>query len=163
MLEENKTLASMKHQLIGRNSNHAVKLESISLLHSFFTELSDEGEPHATKVVRTRARIALRDDDDIIELPSCYSKRSLYCRMMFSMGWVVKADNNGNFGKLGDYTERVFDEEWVEGVSAAASPFSFETFRKFWLVNYCKLRIRKPSYDTGRSRTTPVLEHETLL
>ena len=63
------------------------------------------------------------------------------------MGWLVNAETNGNFGKVGDYTERVVGEEWVEGVSAAASPFSFEIFRKFWLVNYCKLRIRKPSYD----------------
>lgn len=67
---------------------------------------------------------------------------------MFTMGWEVKADNNGHFGKLGNYTARIVDEDWVERVSIPVSHFSFETFRRYWLVYYPKLKVRKPSYDT---------------
>ena len=67
---------------------------------------------------------------------------------MFLMGWAVNADNKGHFGKLINYAERGFDEEWLQGVLIPVSPFSFETFQKYWLVHFPKLKIGKPSYDT---------------
>ena len=36
----------------------------------FFSALEKEAEPHATKVVQTQLGIALRDDDDTIDLQS---------------------------------------------------------------------------------------------
>ena len=77
-------------------------------------------------MVRTRVGVALRDDDDILELPSSYSKRSLYSRLMYSWGWVVKPDGRGNFGKTSNDEVRDFDgEDWVEGESEIVSPISF--------------------------------------
>ena len=64
------------------------------------------------------------------------------------MGWAVQAKNKGHFGNLGIYAESGFDGEWLEGVSIPISPFSFEMFRKYWLVHFPKLKIGKPSYDT---------------
>ena len=83
------------HKLNGAPSNNSTKQQTIDKMRNFFIALEEEGEPHATKVVRTRVGIALRDDDDILELPSSYSKRSLYCRLMYSWGWVVKASGRG--------------------------------------------------------------------
>ena len=75
------------HALTGKPGNNAMKASMIKRLHYFFSELEEEAEPHATKVVRTRACVALRDDDEIIELPSSYLKRGLYIRLMLEMGW----------------------------------------------------------------------------
>ena len=67
---------------------------------------------------------------------------------MLKLGWSVSEDNNGSFGKLRDYEERKFDEDWVEGVNTPDTLFSFATFLRYWSVHYPKLKIRKPCYDT---------------
>ena len=59
-------------------------------MHKLFRALEEDAEPHATHVVRTRARVALREDDDNVELPSSYSKRGIYVRLMLEMGWNAK-------------------------------------------------------------------------
>ena len=146
-IENGRTSAAL-HGLIGRKSNNSTKKKSIDHMEDFFRKLEEEGEPHATRVVRTACKVALRDDDDITELPSSYSKRQLYCRLMLELGWSVVADNNGSFGKLRDYEERKFDEDWVEGVNTPETPFTFSTFLEYWKTHYPKLKIRKPSYDT---------------
>ena len=145
---ENGRASAATHGLIGRKSNNATKKKSIEHMENFLVKLQDEGEPHATRVIRTACQVALRDDDDITELPSSYTKRQLYCRLMYEMGWSVVAHNNGSFGKLRDYQERKFGEDWVEGVDTPETPFSFTTFLQYWSVHYPKLKIRKPSYDT---------------
>ena len=99
------------HALTGKPSNNAMKASMIKRLHDFFSELEEEAEPHATKVVRTRARVALRDDDEIVELPSSYSKRGLYVRLMLELGWKVTCDGQGSFGKLIDYEPRAYDDD----------------------------------------------------
>ena len=139
---------ALLHGLKGKGSNNAMKGMIVEKLNEFLAGLEKEGEPHATKVVRTRTGVALRDDDDIIELPSSYSKRNLYARFMLMLGWKVKPDGAGNFGKLRDYEPRPFDEDWVDGEATPVSPCSFESFRRFWLEHYPKLKIREPSYDT---------------
>ena len=136
------------HASTGKASNNAMKESTIKRLHDFFSALEEEAEPHATKVVRTRARVALRDDDEIVELPSSYSKRGLYAKLMLEWGWTVMCDGRGNYGKLSDYEARAYGDDWVEGVDEAVSPISFATFLKFWSVHYAKLKIRSPSYDT---------------
>lgn len=75
MLDQKKTLESMKHKLIGRSLNDKMKMESIAIiLNKLFVNLCDEGEPHATKVVRTHDHIAPSDTDDIVELLSSFTK-----------------------------------------------------------------------------------------
>ena len=136
------------HGLTGQKSNHQTKEYKLESMRIFFSASEKEAEPHATKVVRTKTGIALRDNDDSVDLPSCYSKRSLYCKLMHLWGWVCRADGWGNFGKLQDYEGRSFDEFWVAGELEIISPITYSTFFSFWAINYPKLKIRSPSYDT---------------
>ena len=131
-----------------QTSNHQTKEYKLDSMRIFFSALEKETEPHATKVVRTKTGIALRDNDDSVDLPSCYSKRSLYCKLMHLWGWVCRADGRGSFGKLKDYEARSFDEFWVAGECEIISPITYSTFFSFWAINYPKLKIRSPSHDT---------------
>ena len=136
------------HKLTGEPSNHGTKEYKLDSMRIFFSALEKEAEPHATKVVRTKTGIALRDDDDTIDLPSSYSKRGLYCKLMHLWGWNCKVDGRGSFGKRCNYEARSYDEFWVEGVDEAIYPISYSTFHCFWDLHYPKLKIRSPSYDT---------------
>ena len=52
-------------------SNKAMNGRIVKELHDFFHNLGENhSEPHTTKVVRTTTGIALRNDDEIVELPS---------------------------------------------------------------------------------------------
>lgn len=85
----------------------------IHRMHNLFHASEEEAEPHATKVVRTRAHVVLREDDGNVELPSSYSKGGLYVRLMLEMGWNAKRDGHGNFGKLCDYEARDYRDDYV--------------------------------------------------
>ena len=94
-------IAAPAHLLTGKKSNKAMKGRIVEELHDFFHDLGENhSEPHATKVVRTTTGIALRNDDEIVELPSCFSKRQLYCKFLYGCGWVVKPKGNGSFGLI---------------------------------------------------------------
>ena len=137
------------HMLLGRKSNSSLKGETFAKLMSYFKNLQEnKGEPHATKVIRTRLRVALRNNDDIVELPSSYTKRQLYAKFLFECGWLVKPKGNGSFGPMSEYTIRLDSEEWTEADNGRIPPCSFETFRQLWSSKFPKLRIRSPSYDT---------------
>ena len=59
------------HKLTGQKSNHQTadyKLDSMRIL---FSALEKEAEPHATKFLRTTTVIALRNNYDSLDLPSC--------------------------------------------------------------------------------------------
>ena len=132
------------HGLTGQKSNHQTKEYKLESMRIFFSALEKEAEPHATKVVRTKTGIALRDNDDSVDLPSCYSKRSLYCKLMHLWGWVCKVDGQGSFGKTHDCEERSYGEFWVEGECKPILPISYATFHGFWDMHYPKLKIRFP-------------------
>ena len=51
-IENGRTSAAL-HGLIGRKSNNSTKKKSIDHMEDFFRKLEEEGEPHATRVVRT--------------------------------------------------------------------------------------------------------------
>ena len=115
----------------------------------FLRDLQRKGEPHATRVVRTISGIGLRDAEvDVVDLPSCYTKRQLYARFLHEIGWIVRPKVNGSFGKIADYEQRPFDEFWIEGEDVPTPACSFETFRAFWAKNFPKLKIRSPVYNT---------------
>ena len=57
-----------------------------------------EGDPYATRFVRTLAECDVRDEEDgILELPPSYTKRKLYERFCFENGWIARADAKGNY------------------------------------------------------------------
>ena len=118
-------------------------------LHDFFHNLRENySEAHATKVVRTTTGIALRNDDEIVELPSCFSKRQLYCKFLYECGWVVKPKGNGSFGPIKEYDLQKDGDDWVGTDENRIAPCSFSTFCIFWHKNFPKLQIRLPAYDT---------------
>ena len=134
------------HKITGEPSNHVTKEYKLGSMRIFFSVLEKEAEPRSTKVVRTKIGIALRDDDDTIDLPPSYSTRGLYCKPMHLWGWNCKVDGRGSFGKRCNYEARSYDEFWVEGVNEAIYPISYSTFHCFWDLHYPKLNIRSPSY-----------------
>ena len=70
-----------------------------------------EGEFHATRFAREGACLMIRDgNSDVIELPSCYSKRQVYARCCYERGWDPRATAKGTHGKTQDYPKRVFDD-----------------------------------------------------
>ena len=81
----------------------------------FLLGLEPEVEPHASRTVRRHVVIALRDDDFNVELPTCYSRRSLYERWVFSRGLVCKADCDGNYGPMSNYHLREPDGDLFDG------------------------------------------------
>ena len=72
------------HGLANRRSNHALKTADMELLHDYFFSLHALAAPCETKLVtglsadRQHVSVKLKDADaDLVELPSCHSKRSL--------------------------------------------------------------------------------------
>ena len=107
-------IAAPAHLLTGKKSNKAMKGRIVKGLHDFFHGLAENhSESHATKVVRTTTGIALRNDDEIVELPSCFSKRQLYCKFLEGCGWVVKPKGNGSFGPIKEYDLQKDGDDWV--------------------------------------------------
>jgi hypothetical protein len=117
---------------------------------TFLTELGrNRGESYATRFVRERTSVGLRKDEEgLIELPSCLSKRGLYKQFCFERGHVLVASAKGNFGCMDDFSPRPYDEDfWPEGsVTLPVVPWS--TFGKVWEERLPKLRIRRKCEDT---------------
>ena len=58
------------NKFTGEPSNHGTKEYKLESIHILFSASEKEAEPHATNVVRTKTGIALREDDDTINLLS---------------------------------------------------------------------------------------------
>ena len=129
-----------KHLLIGSKSNGAIKGLIVEKLHdNFFSLQLHHTEPHATKVFLKMTGIALRNNDDIAELPRSFTKRQMYCNFLFGLGWCVKPKGNGIFGPIREYELREDSYDWVGTAENQIHPCSFEKFRMFWLAHYPKL------------------------
>jgi hypothetical protein len=98
------------HGLAGKAGNRLDdSLET--LLEGYFTKLLTLAMPRATQIIRTLVRdqviTELKDDDeDIQELPSHMSKRSLYDQLLLQIGWKNTYDGKS----------RIVDQQPVEGV-----------------------------------------------
>jgi hypothetical protein len=119
----------------------------------FFDDLTQQGESHATRVVREKTKVGLRDGDvDLVELPSAMTKRNLYEQFCFSRGYKMQVSANGSYGPLklaevrGGHAD-ADDESWPVG-SIPLPICSYGYFWKFWKKEYPKLGIRPPSRDT---------------
>ena len=129
-----------KHLLIGSKSNGAIKGLIVEKIHDNFVSIQlHHTKPHATKVFRTTTGIAFRNDDDISELPSSFTKRQIYYNFLFGLRWCVKLKGNGSFGPLREYELRDDSDDLVGTAENPIHPCSFETFRMCWLTHYPKL------------------------
>lgn len=110
------------------------------ILADFFEDMKGFAGPRATRIVRdlVRGKVAmkLRDDDaDLLELPTSFTKRNLYCRYVVEQGWTFKLDSTG----------RVVDKTAVD--EDLDEPASWPTFLTFWKKNHPKLVIPNASED----------------
>jgi hypothetical protein len=80
-------------------------------------------------------------DVELIELPACQSKRSLYRSFLHEQGWTVSFDSKSRkvSKKLLDTTNK----EEQEG----SAPISWPTFCHFWKQHYSKIVIQRPAED----------------
>ena len=74
-------------------------------------------------------------DAEIVELPTHYSKRGLYVRFYWEIGWELERKQHG------DYV--------VAGKPVTNRPMlDWRTFRRFWRTEFPKLILSKPRVDT---------------
>ena len=66
------------HAITGRTKTSSNRgrsnTELRNSLSDFFTSMSDYAEPHPSQIVRTKTGLELRDDDNVIKLPSSTPK-----------------------------------------------------------------------------------------
>ena len=66
-------------------------------IHEFFHEMKQFATPTATRVVREETGTGLRDgEENNVELPTFWSKRSVYGRFCFERGYVITSTHRGN-------------------------------------------------------------------
>jgi len=107
------------------------------------TSMLEAAEVPATRMVRCLTGVSLRKDEEgLVELPSYFTKRSLYKRFMYEGGWVVKTNAKGNYVAA---TERD-DEHWTADDKLQAL-MSWTSFRIYWREHFPNLRIRSKSED----------------
>jgi hypothetical protein len=122
------------HGLTGKAGNKVDKSMAL-VLSDFFNDILQLATPRATLVIRTLVReqveTELRDDDEeIVELPSHMTKRSLYDRLLFELGWKYTYDAKS----------RVIAKVALEGVEQHDPP-SWTSFRRYWTKHHPKLFI----------------------
>ena len=110
-------------------------------LHEFFHQMEQFATPQATRFVREETGAGLRDGEEgVLELPSSWSKRSVYGRFCFERGIVVTSTHTGNILKA----ERS-DPGWDPNNKKPIC--SWWAFLKFWEKEYKNIRIASPSAD----------------
>jgi len=126
------------HAQTGKRSHNWNK-DSDDLLHDFFIKLEGLAAPRATRVVRDvvgdKVDVTLRDDGDEIELPTYYTKRSLYKQLAADLKWEVSSTSKGNI------TKKQLNDSTVDKLP------SWRTFTRFWKRHYSHIRIPRPSED----------------
>jgi hypothetical protein len=105
------------------------------LMKRYFEELLLLAQPRETLVIRSLVRdmvvTELREDDqDIVELPSHMTKRSLYDRLLLQVGWKYTYDSKG----------RIIHQQEVEGTEQQKAP-AWSSFRRYWAKHHPKLFI----------------------
>ena len=130
-------------------------IEVYESLNTFFSELKQEAQPFATRIIREQTGLTTRDDDpDDVLLPPHFSKHQMYARWCYSQGWIVEKASSAKttYKSLADFTPRPHDDDediplWPEG-STGLKPVSWPTFLRYWKRNFPHLKIRKNGADT---------------
>jgi hypothetical protein len=128
-----------EHGLAGKGSNRSMNSDFDILLTDFFETMKEFALPRATRLVRglvaDQVAVDVRDaDEELLELPTSFSKRSLYNRFLNEIGWTFKYDS------VGRVIEKVSEGD-------LAKPPSWATFLEFWKKYYNKLVIPNAAED----------------
>ena len=150
--ESSKASGPVSHGNIG-NKNRSVNSCRTSAKPSVVSFLSDVrdsyGEAYATRFVREVTGLSLRrDEENLVELPSRFTKRKLYAEYCFSRGYQVKANATGSYGKVSNYALRCYEDLlWPEG-SIPLPVCSWKGFLSIWKEEFSYMKIRNPCEDT---------------
>lgn len=148
------------------NKSSSCTQRIIDYLYEIFRE---EGETHATRIVRLETKVGLRDHDySIMHLPSYYIKRKLYEQFCYVSGWEIKSASDGSYPPITQFPKRMNDNTkwnddtstnlnddtitnnmslWPEG-SESLPVCSWHSFLRIWKSYMPNLKIRSPSLDT---------------
>ena len=112
-------------------------------LHKFFHQMKQFGQTKSTRFVREETGTGLRDGEniDLLELPSCWSKRSVYSRFCLERGYVVTSSHSGIIKRK----KRGEDDDW--NVAHTKTVCGWSTFLRFWDQNYPLIRLASPAAD----------------
>jgi len=143
-----------RHGLYGEVSNR-LNATQHEHLGTFFEDVKQLAAPRATRIVRSLVKTHVdkavllgeysaitdtRDDDeDVIELPTCYSKRALFGRLYKDHGWTLKFDNVGRLVSKDPVTDAV--------QTPKKDLPSWWTFLEYWNHNYPKVVCQRPRED----------------
>jgi hypothetical protein len=128
-----------KGKLLGNAKRFADEVKDD--LHEFFAQIRQFATPRATRVVREETGSGLRDgEEELVELPTFWSKRGVYARFCSERGYVISCTARGNIVK----TERS-DPEW--NVQNKKTICSWHAFLQFWDRNYPMIRLSSPAAD----------------
>jgi len=129
------------HAHTATQSNNANRKVNSNLMY-FFEDMTKLGCPRATLFVRDivgdRIHHSMRQtQEDLIELPTAMSKRSIYGRFLREKGWKYKVSTvNG-----------VAHKEPLEGVTQDKDVGSWWKFLDYWKRNYPHLVVAAPRED----------------
>jgi hypothetical protein len=128
------------HGLGGLKSNHT-KDEMKLAMTNYLEKIQKLAAPRATlvarNIVRDEVQIELRDDDEeLLELPSNMSKRSIYNNLVAECGWKFTYDSRS----------RIIERTPIEGVEQTDAP-SWSGFRQHWKTNFAKLVVAGARQD----------------
>jgi hypothetical protein len=135
------------HGLCGLKSNNANEERDL-IMKDYLDKVQKLAAPRATLVVRSIVRdevqTELRDDDEeLLELPSNMSKRSIYNKLVGQLGWTFTYDARSKIINR-ERIEFAGAEEEQEEMEA---PPAWITFRNYWKKNYPKLVIAGARQD----------------
>ena len=95
------------HGMYGKVGNNTIPDEVLKSIIKYLEDKKADAEPHASNVVRTTTKMALREDDNNIELPSNYTKRGMYINWCYDRGYKAELRTaTSSYGKLKDYARR---------------------------------------------------------
>jgi hypothetical protein len=132
-----------EHGNTGKASNNAKKFEREVKddLHAFFQDMNQFATPKATRFVRESTGSGLRDgEENVLELPTCWSKRAVYARFCFERGYAISSTATGLIKK-----EKRTDEQW--NPQDEKTICSWARFWSFWKSHYPLIRIATASHD----------------
>lgn len=133
------------HGLAEMPSNNSMEDAVMESLHEYFQRLRLLGAPRATLLIRSivgnKTTTDLKSSEEVIELPACTSKRSLYRSYLRDHGWEVQLDN------IGREVSRKRTGDAIEGSLEEYEPPSWTTFIRFWQNNYKEIVIQPASED----------------
>jgi hypothetical protein len=107
------------------------------------------GESYATRIVRVLTKYELHDEENgAVDLPSSFTKRSMYESYCYENGWEIKADNRGLYPHVTEYAKSNLDDILWQDAMEMTEVVGWTSFRSICKESCSKIRICAPCNDT---------------